>query len=452
MEERSSEMLRTLQRKVTARLVLAALGCMLVAGVSNQAAGQARVGSDEPAALVIFPKIIVDTSGVFTDGRVDTLIQLTNTDNNENNSSGSGTVSDPRVADGSHYVNCWYVNANSFCSTDLPSSTSPGTQCRSNADCATQGGVCTPLWRVNDFQLLLTPSQPIAWRVSEGLNPLPCYPPTTGPLCRGGLSALGSIPPVEDPFQGELKCVVVDEADIPQVDNVLKGEGTIYRAAPGVRGPETSTYSAIGVQGHDVTPLGNNVLCLGQSGAGTSGPCTVSQYAGCPASLSMTHYFDGATLANGTQVVSQLTLVPCSQNFEGGAGSNLIANQTSTTAQMLVYNEFEQRFSTSRQVACWDNVLLSDIDTREGESDNAWSVFAVGVQGTLGGQTRIRGVETAETVTGHGLLAIVEEGYVPANGGGLGSGGFAAFQVDYIGERAQRDVIRLSLPLGTIAP
>jgi hypothetical protein len=430
---------------------------MLVTGVSSQAAGQARVGSDEPAALLIFPKIIVDTSGEFVEGGTDTVIQLTNTNSETGNPSGGGTVDDPLIADGSRYVNCWYVNANSFCSTDLPSSTSSGTQCRFNADCAAQGGSCTPLWRVNDFQLLLTPSQPIAWRVSDGLNPLPCFPPTPGTICSGGLSALGSIPPVEDPFQGELKCVVVDDADAPQVDNDLKGEATIYRTRPPINGDpgaaETSSYNAIGVQGHDVTPIGSNVLCLGQSGQGASGACSASQYAGCPASLSMTHYFDGATLANGRQVFSQLTLVPCSQNFEGGSGGNLIANQASTTAQMLVYNEFEQRFSTSRQVACWDNVELSDIDTREGSGDNAWSVFAVGVQGTLGGQTRIRGVETAETGTGHGLLAVVEEAYSPpVTDAGRGPVGYAAFQVDYIGERAQRDVIRLSLPLGTVGP
>src|SRR6185369_12937647 len=78
-----------------------------------------------------------------------------------------------------------------------------------------------------------------------------------------------------------------------------------------------------------------------------------------------------------------------------------------TTAQFLVFNEFEQRTSTSTRVSCYTDLLLSDIDTRPSFSDdNSNSIFGIGVQGTLGGQSRIRGVATTEPDVGHGLLGV----------------------------------------------
>ncbi len=59
---------------------------------------------------------------------------------------------------------------------------------------------------------------------------------------------------------------------------------------------------------------------------------------------------------------------------------------------MLVYNEFEQRFSTSARVGCYRNTPLADIDTLPGPTGDRYSIFAAGVQGTTVGQTRIRGV------------------------------------------------------------
>ena len=58
------------------------------------------------------------------------------------------------------------------------------------------------------------------------------------------------------------------------------------------------------------------------------------------------------------------------------------------TVQFLVFNEFEQRLSTSRPVTCFDDIKISNIDTRS--SDH--SIFSAAVMGTLTGQTRIRGV------------------------------------------------------------
>jgi hypothetical protein len=78
---------------------------------------------------------------------------------------------------------------------------------------------------------------------------------------------------------------------------------------------------------------------------------------------------------------------------------------------MLVYNEFEQRFSTSERVQCFRNNRLADIDTRLGTGDDAFSLFAVGIQGTLVGQTRIRGVRGPNAPHGYGLIGVAQEFY-----------------------------------------
>ena len=65
---------------------------------------------------------------------------------------------------------------------------------------------------------------------------------------------------------------------------------------------------------------------------------------------------------------------------------------TTITVQFLIYNEFEQRFSTSTKIRCFEKTFLSDIDTRPGPDGDAFSIFSVGTQGTLKGHSRIRSV------------------------------------------------------------
>ena len=60
-----------------------------------------------------------------------------------------------------------------------------------------------------------------------------------------------------------------------------------------------------------------------------------------------------------------------------------------------MFNEFEQRFSSTLPVTCFDERLISNIDTR----NNARSIFSVNVSGTIAGQTRIRAV-------GSGLVGV----------------------------------------------
>jgi hypothetical protein len=148
--------------------------------------------------------------------------------------------------------------------------------------------------------------------------------------------------------------------------------------------------------------------------------------------LILNHFFDDADEAVRNDTVhTTLTLVPCSENFGlQNTGS------ASTVAQFLVYNEFEQRFSTSKKVTCYLSIPLSDIDSQEGSTGDDRSIFNVAVAGTLTGQTRIRAVDGTDRTRGDGLLAIAEEKH--------SKGSLAAFNVDYQGSRARQDVVQLS--------
>jgi len=400
-------------------------GLALLVMCSAVGAQQARVASDEAAGLVIFPKIIVDTSGVFTGGiRVDTVVQLTN------------VSSDPNSL---LRVNCWYVSGNRVCSNN------PDVICQSNTDCPVPGVCQAPTCSADDFQITLTPGQPLAWRVSDPPVFLPCDPdnpnPPTGPAGCPRDNEHVKIPLTEDPFQGELKCVEVDDGEAPVARNDLKGEATIYRVRPGDAGDpnaippvppiaplaDSAAYNAIGIQAVTGAAAndGSSVLELG------------SEYAGCPGVLILDNFFEGALspINAANTITTNLTLVPCTEDLRGAT------LPVTTAAQMLIYNEFEQRFSTSRRVSCSDDMQLADIDTRPGSSDNAYSIFAIGTQGTLSGQTRIRGVETAETGLGHGLLGVAQEFHAGAE-----AVGSAAFNLNYVGAREQADVITLTRP------
>jgi hypothetical protein len=152
------------------------------------------------------------------------------------------------------------------------------------------------------------------------------------------------------------------------------------------------------------------------------------EYNGCPNFLILNHFFDGAAnpviddpFVNGAQdsfIVTLLTLVPCTQDF-------LRQIPGSAVVQYLVYNEFEQRFSTSRSFTCKQLILLSNIDTTQNER----SIFSAGVAGTLTGQTRMNPL-------GSGALGVATEIHI-------GDTGIADFNLHYQGERAEPDLITL---------
>lgn len=327
--------------------------------------------ADQPSAILVWPSIQVNLAY-----GIDTRLQLVNHDLS------------PKLA------HCFYIDA-------------------------TRDGQ----WIVTDFFITLTSHQPVSWLASEGLRgPLLntvgnigiCLGPS-GNVCTssaqcGGLPCVfgqnnngTAVPPVNDPFKGALKCVQVDpEAEggpRPDTENSLTGMAGIVRGRPELvkvitdsewtsKGPDPDIqkYSAIGLKSIAEHP--DDVLQLGGEDA---------EYEGCPSTLIVNHLFDDATnplelvpLENpldnpyNRTVHTFLTLIPCSDDFLRGIPG-------STTAQYLVFNEFEQRYSTSTRVECVEESKLSSIDVPYG-GDTKRSIWSAFVSGTIVGQTRIQGV------------------------------------------------------------
>jgi hypothetical protein len=84
-------------------------------------------------------------------------------------------------------------------------------------------------------------------------------------------------------------------------------------------------------------------------------------------------------LALRSATVTDLTLIPCTQDFE-----NAIPGEV--TVQFDIVNEFEQHLSTSITVVCWLNAFLFEIDS---PNDPERSVFSANVLGTTVAATRI---------------------------------------------------------------
>jgi len=313
-------------------------------------AARAEIGSDRAAAILVYPKVVLDSTA-----GINTVIQLSNTSN------------DPVS------LHCFYIDASSHCSiTQNYCDPNNPTPCPTNS-----ADLCLPGWIETDFRVILTAQQPVAWLASRGLRNGDIPLDGTFTTGAGGQSNVGTrVPPVsEDPFVGELKCIVVDEqqGDLAVARNVLKGEATIVKS--GTPGVDVEKYNAVGLPAIDGDSNGDNVLELGGGS---------NEYDGCSNVIIVDHFFDfAANPVNGQPIISDLTLVPCNED---------LLNQVPGTgvAQYLVFNEFEQRFSTSTPVQCFFERPMSLIDTR----DQTRSIFSVFVAGTLTGQTRIRGVAT----------------------------------------------------------
>jgi hypothetical protein len=322
---------------------------------------------------------------------VDTIVQLTNT------------------SEFLAKLVCFYTNTNSHCSN------SPETIC-TDANFRTQcppGGLCVPGWVETDFHLTLTKRQPISWSVNEGLSALPL----ATMVGQNGQLNQGSIPPApEVPFTGELLCVQVDiGAELPIDRNDFKGEATtITTIGPNI---DARKYNAIGIkaiEGRQIDPV--NVLNIGGPDAeygvfnDTVDP---PRFGGCPNVLTLNHFFDGAEVVTHERDVrgkvrSDLTVVPCERDY-----LNQTANGLFTTIQFLIFNEFEQRFSTSTKVNCYKETPLSDIDTVPGPGGNTTSIFSAGVQGTLTGMSRLRSVAgpNLDGYDGRTILALLTENW-----------------------------------------
>jgi len=373
-----------------------ALGTCLVV---TAPAARALTTADRPAAILTWPKIVVDVSGLFGDP-TDTLIQLSNTSNQLKQ------------------AHCFYVNANSHCGAAADNA---GAVCQSATQCPSGSGqaACEAGWNEIDFDVFLTADQPLGWHASSGLGngefpinvtgtctnrPVQTCSEATAFLCPGGKcdtqqSNVGSaIPPVpETPFLGTLTCIEFDPKravpDQGSTTNTLVGHGTIQTTlSDGVLNGVVTVqkYNAVGLK---ATQNGNtdNVL---QIGGDPGSPIQLDppqpvEYEACPSTLVLHHLFDQSNLSDFTD----LTLVPCGDNFLN-QGPGVV------TAQFLVFNEFEQRFSTSTTVDCFFEEPLSSIGT----SVPGRSIFNFAVAGTYAGQTRIRGIGNAPT--GRGLIGV----------------------------------------------
>jgi hypothetical protein len=330
--------------------------------------------------------------------------------------------------------------------------------------------VCTPGWNEVDFQMTLTKRQPVSWKASEGRATFPCD--GISGFCPAGQSNMNSAghggsswaPPAGDIFFGELKCVEVDPNTFTEVAGFdpansgagdLKGEATVVSV--GTSGAvDARKYNAIGIQATSNPNNGDGTLVLGgdhcsndptatctsDADCGSGNICYTihREYNGCPNVLLMNHMFDGATVvthskASSATVSTHLTVIPCGEDFR-----TRTMPLTGIVLQFLVYNEFEQRFSTSTNFTCFREVPLSDIDTRPGAVGNPQSIFNVGVEGTLSGQTRIRSVEGA--TTGNTILGVTEEFWSSSNGpGGRYS---TATNLHFVGSRNKPDQLILS--------
>lgn len=361
---------------------------LVISGVQG---AQADVASDKPAALLIYPKIQVDTSL-----GISTTVRLTNT---------SAAPID---------VMCFYVNANSHCS-------GTGAYCSPTVPCAGTGaGQCTPGWVETDFRIRLTSFQPIYWLAKNGLGYgtpiLPGGLPIQYGVCIGNMSitcgadadcqafnagfctpsnAGTRIPPVsEDPFIGELKCLAIDAATgTPVVRNDLKGEAIIETQVPNY---DVASYNAIGI-----LAIGTPFSLVAGGPTYHLGPGSTGDYNACPTVLILNHFFQNApdpVVDATTTIGTRLTIVPCSEDLLRQVGGTVVV-------QYLVFNEFEQRFSTSRTVSCFQDIELCNIDTPTCDR----SIFSFQVAGTYAGQTRLSAVSlSAPTLSGK-ILAVATE-------------------------------------------
>ena len=489
------------------------LAAMLAVGLGAARPAAADVASDHPAAILVFPKLIVNT----TEG-LDTVVRITN------------------VSDTPLNVYCFYVNATPQCSLEEGTSCFPNhLACLGQIEGQTNPGICLSKWQETDFIIRLTGDQPTGWLVSGGertgcrfINGVcsndntttcrldlpcatghcilpPCLPLDGGDLGRTGprnQTNEGAVPlSPEDPFIGELKCIAIDDAQQPVARNDLIGDVLIGRQQSGPEQEiEVEGYNAIGIPAvlntclpsgtcsQTGTPCERDVNCQSVNNRDATlvlgGPAATAEYEGCPNILVLDHYFDGAVdpvvtnfcrpdhtcsvsgtacandnecvdntclgapggtcsvtgtpcdaqpdcdnscilisnlcslsgehclhdedctpAAFQTRVVTEVTLIPCTEDFK-----NQQPELSKTTVQFLVYNEFEQRFSSSTPVECFKEIRLSEIDAA---SPNSRSIFSAGVGGTLTGQTKIRGVQNDDpTVTrphGNALLGVAEE-------------------------------------------
>lgn len=350
---------------------LAHLGVALALVVLSGARAGAVVGevsgtsTDRSGTLLLFPKVIADSTR-------DSMIQITNTLNTE------------------RFAHCIYVNGAAFCSVSQGLCT-PDTA--GDSDCPLPGELCIPQWQETNFDISLTRQQPTIWRVSTGRvvnvvdeedgnceeDEVEGAPNQSCPGIDPGL-----VPPLPT-FRGELKCVETDEGGAPRPGNALKGEAILETL--GSTPPQVSTYNSINIEATDgESANGDNtedfVLKLAggefnvcpnitefahyanlaqdsiaaDSGSGIcddEGLCSGGPTPGAPCTVGGGEC--GAGTCQTCPVRTEITFIPCTQNFELGV-------PIPTTVQVRAIDELETSQSAIFDLTCWANYTLDQIN------------------------------------------------------------------------------------------
>jgi hypothetical protein len=324
-----------------------ALGSLLIFGPPS-----VRAQGQTPAALVIYPRVEVRPLQA-----VDTELYLATT-----------------AASSATHVRCAYTSGVGHCSET-------GQPCATNLSCLPAGQACVPACTATEFSITLSPQQVVSWIAGVGLASVP------SPANPNEPPSAGSIPAVPtDPFIGELRCLQTDGEGRPiALDNLL---GTAV-----VVGPQFSaaSYDAISLRSTG-TNDGDAELCLG---ANSTGNCAAAEYAACPDSLSINHFFEGALIGAST-VQNRLTLVPCTEFYAARPGKPS-PDRVSVDVTLTVINEFEEQTVASVTVTCFADLALSDI-----------AAFSAAAQGTLGGQTFVQSAQS-DSGAGPGVVGVIEQ-------------------------------------------
>lgn len=204
-----------------------------------------------------------------------------------------------------------------------------------------------------NFQVRLTPNQPLSWLASRGLFS----------------SSTTAVPPFH--ASGELKCIV--RPDEPGLDrhNAIQGRAAVFGADG-----QTIGYSAVGF------------LRLVEGELEHVIPLDGATYSQCPDEQ---HFlFISSTGVPASE--SEIIIAPCSEDLE-----NLV--NPPTTVQFLVINEFEQQLSAATTVTCYARRTLRQIN----------SAFTRATLGTETGHVIVRGVQTP-------VLAMLVDRFVTPGG------------------------------------
>jgi hypothetical protein len=354
------------------------IGLMFASGPAR-----AETTTERPASILYFPKVIFDEE-------YETLIQISNTNNSM------------------VHAHCLYVNAAGFCDAR------PSVACRSNSDCGVNGP-CLPQWLEVDFDIWLTKQQPTHWQAGFGRLSHPLDPACNRNIpnydCNEAGLDPGRVPPVGDPFYGELICIEVDPSGAPLSGNHLKGEATIVS-----RDGDASKYNAVGILGEPNTNDANKTLCLG---GGVTEDCpSGAEYQACPKLLVLDHFAeraDSPILGPESEVRTELTLIPCGANFE-------LQRPEKVVVQFRITNEFELTFSASTTVECWASFLLNDMNL----------IFDLSRLGTRVVQTQME----VSNLSTSGIIGISEETHTLN-----GVKSRVAFNLHEIGNRDKTDLI-----------